>query len=92
MNRRVNKTVVGNADRLYAYARRTCILNLIAQIALGTPVAAQTRENSRPVLMPRQTQTAPDLSARPAAAVNNAGCLSGAVKDHRKKDVRHRQR
>jgi len=51
---RVNKTGVGNADRLYAYAIRTCILNLIAQIALGTPVAAQTRENSHPLLMPRQ--------------------------------------
>lgn len=65
MYRKVNKTGVGHADRLYAYAIRTCILNLIAQIALGTPVAAQIRENSHPLLMPGQTQTAPDLSARP---------------------------
>lgn len=43
------------SGRLYTSLIRTCVLNLIAQIAIGTPIAAQTLANSQPGLMERQT-------------------------------------
>jgi len=43
------------SGRLYTFLIRTCVLNLIAQIAIGTPIAAQTLAKPRPALMDRQT-------------------------------------
>ena len=37
---------------------RACVLNLIAQIALGTPMAAQARRNSHLALLDRQNAIA----------------------------------
>jgi hypothetical protein len=39
------------SSRLYTSLIRTCLLNLIAQIVIGTPIAAQTLPNSQPALM-----------------------------------------
>jgi hypothetical protein len=36
------------SSRIYTSLVRTCLLNLIAQIAIGTPIAAQTLPNSQP--------------------------------------------
>jgi hypothetical protein len=46
------------SSRLYTSLIRTCLLNLIAQIGIGTPIAAQPLPNSQPALMGRQTQIA----------------------------------
>ena len=43
------------SNRIYTSLVRTCVLNLIAQIAIGTPIAAQTLPNPHPALMDRQT-------------------------------------
>jgi len=43
------------SGRIYTSLVRTCVLNLIAQIAIGTPIAAQTLPNSHPGSMDRQT-------------------------------------
>ena len=63
---------------------RTCVLNLIAQIAIGTPIAAQSLPNPQPALMDRQTEIALALSACPASVTNKAAVYvlekSGYVK------------
>ena len=41
------------SSRLYTSLIRTCVLNLIAQISIGTPIAAQTLPNPQPALMER---------------------------------------
>ena len=86
----MERMVLARPDRLYACALRACILNLIAQIALGTPLAAQTRGLSRPVLMNRQKEIALALSACPND--KEQGIFScAAVNDSQiwKSDVRH---
>lgn len=51
---------------------RTCVLNLIAQIILGMPMAAQAHGNSQPALMDRQKEIALALSACPDSVARKA--------------------
>jgi hypothetical protein len=46
------------SSRIYTSMVRTCVLNLIAQIAIGTPIAAQTLPNSQTPFMDRQAELA----------------------------------
>jgi hypothetical protein len=46
-------------DRLNTPIIRACVLNLIAQIALGTPMAAQARRNSHLAVLDRQNVILP---------------------------------
>jgi len=58
-------------DRLNTPIMRACVVNLIAQIALGTPMAAQAQRNSRPAVMDRPNmialRTCPDSMASKGA-------------------------
>lgn len=55
----------GAANRICTSLKRTFLLNLIAQIVLGTPVAAQTPDNLMPAHMDHKQEIALALSARP---------------------------
>jgi hypothetical protein len=72
-------------DRLSTPIIRTCVLNLIAQIALGTPMAAQAQRNSRPALMDRQNVIV--LGACPDSMANKgprkASQMKGDVRPNR---------
>jgi len=46
------------SSRIYTSLILTCVPNLIAQIAIGTPIAAQTFPNSQPALMDGQAEIA----------------------------------
>jgi hypothetical protein len=63
---------------------RSCVLNLIAQIVIGTPIAAQSLPHPQPALMERQTEIALALSACPPPVANKAAVYvlerSGYVK------------
>src|SRR5215813_9038795 len=59
-------------DRLNTRIIRTCVLNLIGQIAFGTPMAAQAQENSHAAL-DQQKEIALALSACPDSVASKAG-------------------
>lgn len=68
-------------DQLKAPFVRTCMLNLIAQMALGTPMAAQVPRNSHPTLMARQRVIAPSTCLHSVA--KKASLRYAAVKEHK---------
>ena len=63
---------------------RACVLNLIAQVAIGTPIAAQAVPNPQPAVMDKQAEIALALSACPPSVANKAAVYvlerSGYVK------------
>lgn len=71
-------------SRLYTSLIRTCVLNLIAEMVISTPVTAQSLPNPQPELMDRQTEIALALSACPPSVANKAAVYvlekSGYVK------------
>ena len=69
-------------DRLNSPIVRTCVLNLIAQIALGTPMAAQAQRNSQLTrLNPYGTIALPSYSG--SVASTHVAWDHAAVKEHK---------
>jgi len=72
------------SERLYRSLIRTSVLNLIGQIAIGTPIATQTLPHARPAPIDRQVEIALPLSACPPSVANKAAVyvleISGYVK------------
>ena len=55
-------------DRLNTHIIRACVLNLIAQVTLDTPMAAHAQGNPQPALTDRQKEIGLALSACPDSA------------------------